>query len=110
MNRSVILRPSADADIQTVFGEFEQVQAGLGDRFVARVREMLERIEAMPELFALVWQDVRTVKIGKAAILKLTGVAHAASTRRLYTRECHAEASCAPCSTARTSTRSSKTT
>ena len=41
MSLPVILRPAADADIQATHDELEQVQAGLGDRFVARVRETL---------------------------------------------------------------------
>jgi plasmid stabilization system protein ParE len=61
----VILRPAADADIQATHDELEQAQAGLGDRFVARVREVLERIEAMPELYGPVWQDVRAARLRK---------------------------------------------
>jgi len=41
------------------------VQARLGVRFVARVREVLERIEAMPELYGLIWQDVRAARLRK---------------------------------------------
>lgn len=65
MSRPVILRPAADADIQVTHDELEQARAGLGDRFVAAVREVLERVEAMPELFGLVWQDVRAVRLRK---------------------------------------------
>jgi len=65
MSLPVILRPAAEDDIQTTHDELEQAQAGLGDRFVARVREVLERIEAMPELYARVWQDVRAVRLRK---------------------------------------------
>jgi len=61
----VILRPSAEADIQAVHDDLEQSQAGLGDRFVARVREVLERIESMPEMYGLVWQDVRAARLRK---------------------------------------------
>lgn len=63
MSLPVILRPAADADIQATHDELEQLQAGLGDRFVARVREVLERIEAMPEMYGLVWQDVRAARL-----------------------------------------------
>jgi hypothetical protein len=59
MNLPVILRPAADADIQATYDELEQSQVGLGNRFVGRVREVLERIEAMPEMYGLVSQDVR---------------------------------------------------
>ncbi len=61
----MILRPAADADIQDTHDELEQLQSGLGVRFVARVREILERIEAMPMLFGLVWQDVRAARLMK---------------------------------------------
>jgi plasmid stabilization system protein ParE len=65
MSLPVILRPEADADIQATRDELEESQAGLGDRFVARVREVLERIELMPEMYSLVWQDVRAARLRK---------------------------------------------
>src|ERR1043166_2694484 len=65
MSLPVILRPAADADIQATHDALEQSQAGLGDRFVSRVREALERIEAMPEMYGLVWQDVRAARLRK---------------------------------------------
>ena len=65
MSLPVILRPAADADIQATHEELEQAQAGLGDRFVARVREVLERIESIPETYGLVWQDVRAARLRK---------------------------------------------
>ncbi len=65
MSLPVILRPDADADIQTIYDELEQVQTGLGDRFVARVREVLERVESMPKMYGVVWHDVRAVRLKK---------------------------------------------
>jgi len=65
MSLPVILRPAADADIQPTHDELERAQAGLGDRFVARVREVLERIESMPEMYGPVWQDVRAARLRK---------------------------------------------
>ncbi len=65
MSLPVILRPAADSDIQLTHDELEQARAGWGDRFVARVREVFERIEAMPELYGLVWQDVRAARLRK---------------------------------------------
>jgi plasmid stabilization system protein ParE len=61
----VFLRPAADADIQATHDELEQLQAGLGARFVERVRETLEHIESMPEMYGLVWQDVRAARLKK---------------------------------------------
>ena len=65
MSLPVILRPAADADIQDTHDELEQLQCGLGTRFIARLREILERIEAMPMLYGLVWQDVRAARLMK---------------------------------------------
>jgi plasmid stabilization system protein ParE len=63
MTLPVILRPAADADIQATHDELEQLRAGLGNQFVARVREVLERIEAMPQLYGVVWQDVWAARL-----------------------------------------------
>ena len=63
MSLPVILRPAADADIQASHDDLEQVRAGLGAQFVTRVREALDQIEAMPELYGVVWQDVRAVRL-----------------------------------------------
>ena len=65
MSLPVILRSAADADIQATHDELEHSQPGLGNRFVDRVREVLERIEAMPEMYGLVWQDVRAARLKK---------------------------------------------
>jgi len=65
MSRPVTLRPEADADIQVIHDELEQSQAGVGDRFIDRVLEVFERIEAMPEIHGLVWHDVRAARLRK---------------------------------------------
>ncbi len=63
MSLPVIVRPEAQADIQEIHDDLERVRAGLGMQFAARLREILERIEAMPELYGIVWQDVRAVRL-----------------------------------------------
>ncbi len=65
MSLPVVLRPAADADIQTAHDALERGRAGFGARFVARVRQVLERIEAAPEMYGVVWQDVRAVRLKK---------------------------------------------
>ena len=59
----VILRPLAEADIRETRENYEAIQVGLGDRFVDRVREVLERIELMPQMYGVVWQDVRAARL-----------------------------------------------
>ena len=65
MSLPVILRPAAEADIETTYDELEQCRPGLGGRFVQRVRELLARIEAMPAMYGIVWQDVRAARLKK---------------------------------------------
>jgi plasmid stabilization system protein ParE len=59
----VILRPQAEADIRAAHDVMEQAQAGLGARFATRVREVLERIESMPNMYGAIWQDVRAARL-----------------------------------------------
>ena len=63
MSLPVILRPAAQADIQAAYDALERVRAGLGRRFAARLGDTLQRIEMMPELYGLVWQDVRAARV-----------------------------------------------
>ena len=65
MSLPVILSPAADADVQTAHDSLEQARTGLGARFVARVREALERLETAPEMYGVVWQDVRATRLKK---------------------------------------------
>jgi len=63
MSAPLIIRPEAEEDIRTIHDALEQVHIGLGKRFVSRVREVLQRVESMPELHGVVWQDVRAARV-----------------------------------------------
>ena len=63
MIRSVIVRREAEQDIQSAHGFHEQAQLGLGYQFITRVRQALERIEKNPELYGIIWQDVRAARL-----------------------------------------------
>jgi len=65
MTRPVILRAEAEADVQATRPALEQNQTGLGDQFAARLRAVLERIEGMPEMYGVIWQDVRAARLKK---------------------------------------------
>jgi hypothetical protein len=41
------------------------VRAGLGGKFAAQLRAVLELIESMPELHGIVWRDVRAALVRK---------------------------------------------
>ena len=46
MSLPVVLRPLADADVRQVYAELEAQALGLGDKFLDRLQEALDRIEA----------------------------------------------------------------
>jgi plasmid stabilization system protein ParE len=59
----VILRHEAEVDVQEARDQIEAVRVGLGTQVLARVREVLARIEKMPEMHGKVWQDVRAARL-----------------------------------------------
>jgi len=59
----VILRHEAEADVQEARNQLEEVRVGLGTQVLVRIREVLARIEKMPELHGKVWQDVRAARL-----------------------------------------------
>ena len=63
MSLPVILRHEAEVDVQEARDQLSAVRAGLGTQVLARVREVLTRIEKMPELYGKVWQDVRAARL-----------------------------------------------
>lgn len=63
MNLPVILRPSAIADVLQIHAELEALTPGLGDRFLDRLHEVLNRIEVAPEMYAEVWRTVRAARL-----------------------------------------------
>ena len=63
MSLPVILRHEAEVDVQEARDHLEAVRVGLGNHVLARVREVLARIEKMPELHGKVWEDVRAVRL-----------------------------------------------
>jgi plasmid stabilization system protein ParE len=65
MSLPVIVRPEAEADIRETYDYLEQVRAGLGEQFSAALRAVLESIESMPEIYGVVWRDVRAVRLRK---------------------------------------------
>ena len=73
MSLQVILRPEAHVDIQVVYDDLERSQAGLGRKFAAQVPDVLDRVEAMPELYGVVWQDVRAVRLRRFRYVVYSG-------------------------------------
>jgi toxin ParE1/3/4 len=63
MSLPVVLRPDATADLVAARDWYEQRRSGLGAKFVAAMDKMVSRIEATPELYAVVLKNVRRGKL-----------------------------------------------
>ena len=59
MTLPIRLLPEAKDEFDAAADWYEQQKAGLGADFVARIREVLDRIAANPRMHAVVYQDVR---------------------------------------------------
>ena len=55
----MILRPEAEADLVNARDWYEQQRLGLGAEFLLCVEEVLERIDRTPEIYAVIYHDVR---------------------------------------------------
>lgn len=65
MTRRFILQPRAERDIQTIFEWYKSQQPGLGEEFLASLRDRLETIRSLPEAFPIFYRDVRRSVISR---------------------------------------------
>jgi hypothetical protein len=63
MTLPVNVRPLANGDGRQTHAELETQTPGLGNKFLDRLQESLNRIEAMPAMYAEVWQTVRAARL-----------------------------------------------
>jgi plasmid stabilization system protein ParE len=63
----VVLRPEASRDAGEAQDYFDAQQAGRGQAFLDRLNEVLARIGALPEMYGIVWQNVRAARLRRFA-------------------------------------------
>lgn len=63
MTRSAVYLPGAEDDIVAAHQEYERHLKGLGTRFTRAVRDRVERIAEMPEMFGEVAPGVRATTL-----------------------------------------------
>jgi len=63
MTLAVLFRPEAGSDLLETRDWYERQQRGLGEAFANSVDETVDRIAAMPQMYAVVFRDVRRVKL-----------------------------------------------
>lgn len=61
----VFLRREASRDAELAKEYFESEQFGLGAKFVARLQEALAKIGDFPKAYAVVWRNVRAIRLKK---------------------------------------------
>ena len=59
MSLPLFLRPEAEADLRAARDWYDQQRTGLGDRLVEAADELFDRIQAMPESYAVRLGQVR---------------------------------------------------
>ena len=63
MSVPLVLRPEAAEDLAAARDWYEQQRQGLGEEFLTAAEAMFEQIRTMPELYAVVLEDVRRSKL-----------------------------------------------
>jgi plasmid stabilization system protein ParE len=61
MNYVLVFRSEARKELDEAYNWYESQQSGLGDEFLEYVDEVLNRICQQPELYVVVYRDVRRV-------------------------------------------------
>jgi toxin ParE1/3/4 len=94
MTLAVGFRPEAQADLLETRDWYERQQQGLGEAFADSVDQIVDRIEAMPQMYAVVFRDVRRGKLRRFPYLiyyrvlsdriEVIAVLHASRDPRLW--------------------------
>lgn len=63
MSLPVVLRPGASRDAEEARDYFDAQRVGLGQAFLDRLNEELAQIGALPEMYGIVWRNVRAARL-----------------------------------------------
>jgi len=59
----VVVRPEASRDVEEARDYFDLQRVGLGQAFLGRMKEVLGRISALPEMYSVVALNVRAARL-----------------------------------------------
>ena len=65
MSLPVVLRAEAGKDAEQARNYLESQRPGCGQVFLTRLKEVLDSIGRMPEMYSVIWQDVRAARVRK---------------------------------------------
>jgi len=63
MTLPLILRPEAVHDLIVAHEWYEEQKVTLGADFLAQASAIFDRIRAFPEMYGIIWQDVRSCSL-----------------------------------------------
>ncbi len=63
MSLPVVLRPEASLDAEEARDYYGARQPGLGQDFLDRLNETLAGIGAMPDMYGIIWRNVRAARL-----------------------------------------------
>jgi len=61
--KNVVIRPEAESDIKDAYEWYEAQRKGLGEGFLLCIEEALSRVSRNPEIYSVVYKEVRRVLI-----------------------------------------------
>lgn len=63
MSLPLVFRPEVQGEIDAIYAWYEQQRVGLGERFLSRLRELLDRITDSPHLYGAVRRNARACPV-----------------------------------------------
>ncbi len=69
MSLPLIVAAEAEADLRRAYDVLQDARPGLGTHFLGAVADAFQRVEASPEMYGCVWQDMRVVRTKKLRYL-----------------------------------------
>jgi plasmid stabilization system protein ParE len=63
VNLPVFLRAEAEANIRQARSYLDAIRQGLGQYFAVRLSDLLKQLEASPEMYGVVLQDIRAARL-----------------------------------------------
>lgn len=69
MSSRVVFHLEATRDVAEAQNHLESQRAGSGQVFLDRLNDVLARISALPQLYGVVWQNVRAARLRRFAFV-----------------------------------------
>ncbi len=65
MSLPLVVRPEVELDLRSARDWYDVRSEGLGDDFLAQVYRVFDRIEQTPEMYSIMWEDIRKCRLAR---------------------------------------------